>query len=310
MQLTPAGLDAIFYGFDLRFQGAVKAAQPLWQRIADEIPSMGREERYPWLDRIPKFREWVGERVIQNIAARFQTIVNKDYELTLEVDRNDILDDKIGLFNPKVDMMGQQAAYLPDDLIFAALVAATAQVVYDGQYFFDTDHPVNMDDPASATQSNSLSLALNSANYAAARAAMMSFKGADGRPLNIVPNLLMVPPALEQTARQIVNADMIPQQLTLTGPAYAGVPVSNVMKGTADVLVAPQLAGTDTTWYLFDTTKPMKPFIYQNRQAPQFTFLNRPDSENLFFRKKFIFGADARAAAGYGLWQLALKSTP
>ena len=108
----------------------------------------------------------------------------------------------------------------------------------------------------------------------------------------------------------IVNADMIPQQLTLTGPAYAGVPVSNVMKGTADVLVAPQLAGTDTTWYLFDTTKPMKPFIYQNRQAPQFTFLNRPDSENLFFRKKFIFGADARAAAGYGLWQLALKSTP
>lgn len=310
MQLTPAGLDAIFYGFDLRFQGAVKAAQPLWQRLADEFPSMSREERHAWLDRIPKFREWVGERVIQNIAARFQTIVNKDYELTLEVDRNDILDDKIGLFNPKVDMMGQQAAYLPDDLIFAALAAATAQVVYDGQYFFDTDHPVNMDDPASATQSNSLSLALNSANYAAARAAMMSLKGADGRSLNIVPNLLMVPPALEHTARQIVNADMIPQQLTLTGPAYAGVGVSNVMKGTAEVLVAPELAGTDTTWYLFDTTKPIKPFIYQNRQAPQFTFLNRPDSENLFFRKKFIFGVDARAAAGYGLWQLALKSTP
>lgn len=314
MQLTPAGLDAIFYGFDLRFQNAVKAANPIWNKIADETSSNTREERHAWLDRLPKFREWVGERQIQNIAARYQTIVNKDWELTFEVDRNDINDDKIGLYNPMVDMMAQQAAYLPDDVIIAALLAGGATTTFDNQFFFDTDHPVDMDNPSTAGSNQQANLftttALTAANYASVRAAMMGFKGKDGRPLNITPNLLVVPPALERTAREVVQADIIAEQITLTGPAYAGVPKTNVLKGTADVLVAPQLTSDSaTTWYLMDTTKPLKPFIYQLRQAPNFVFLNRPDSENLFFRKKFIFGSDARSAGGYGLWFLASKCT-
>ena len=44
---------------------------------------------------------------------------------------------------------------------------------------------------------------LNSTNYAGARAAMMSVKNADGRPLGLKPNLLLVPPSLEAEAREI-----------------------------------------------------------------------------------------------------------
>ena len=310
MNVTPAALDAIFYSFDTRFQQALKAAAPFYGKVATETTSMGREERYAWMDRIPKMREWLGERQMQNAAAREQAIINKDYELTMELDRNTIQDDRVGLFNPTVDMMGQQAAFWPDDLVVAAMQAGATSLNYDGQYFFDDDHPINMDDANSSTQSNKLTLALSSDNYATARAAMMAYKGADGRPLQILPNLLVVPPALEKVGRLILNADMIATQVTLTGPTYGAAMQTNVLKGTAELLVVPQLANEATTWYLLDTSKPIKPFLFQLRKSPEFVYLNKPDSENLFFRKKFIFGVDSRGAAGYGLWPLAAKCTP
>ena len=48
---------------------------------------------------------------------------------------------------------------------------------------------------------------LNPANYSIARAAILSAKGDGGRPLGLVPDLLVVPPALESAGRQIVNSE-------------------------------------------------------------------------------------------------------
>ena len=44
-------------------------------------------------------REWIGDREIQNLSASDYTIKNKDYELTVGVDRNDIEDDTLGIYN-------------------------------------------------------------------------------------------------------------------------------------------------------------------------------------------------------------------
>lgn len=71
---------------------------------------------------------------------------------------------------------------------------------------------------------------LNSANYATARAALTGMKGDYGRPLGIVPNLLVVPPALEQAGRQLLNSE------------YGTGGVTNEWKGTAELLVVPWLA--------------------------------------------------------------------
>jgi phage major head subunit gpT-like protein len=38
--------------------------------------------------------------------------------------------------------MGQAAAVHPDELVFALLAAGFATACFDGQYFFDSDHPV------------------------------------------------------------------------------------------------------------------------------------------------------------------------
>jgi phage major head subunit gpT-like protein len=52
----------------------------------------------------------------------------------------------------------------------------------------------------------------------------------------------------------------------------------------------------------------VKPFIYQERKAPVFVSQTNPEADDVFTRKKFKFGAEARAAGGYGFWQLAYGS--
>lgn len=66
---------------------------------------------------------------------------------------------------------------------------------------------------------------------------------------------------------------------------------------------------SDTAWFLLDTSKPVKPFIYQPRKKPEFVQQISLDAPDVFNLKKYKFGAEARAAAGYGFWQLSFGST-
>jgi phage major head subunit gpT-like protein len=72
--------------------------------------------------------------------------------------------------------------------------------------------------------------ALDTANYTAARVAMMSLRGDEGRPLGITPNLLVVPPALEEAALGILVAERTASDAT------------NVWKGSAGLIIVPWLA--------------------------------------------------------------------
>lgn len=298
MQITASSLEALQRGFQNRFQVAFLSTQTFHERLVTEVPSLTKEEVHGFMDRIPKMREWLGERVANNLAARGFTIVNKHYEDTIEVDRDDIEDDRLGVYAPRAEMLGMQSRKLYDNLLVTALQGGAAAECYDGQYFFDTDHPASMDDASLGTQSNKLSLGLSAANYSTARAAMMAFKGADGSPLGVMPDVLVVPPQLEGTARSILNADMV------------GNGETNVWKGSADLLVVPELANEATTWYLGATKWPIRPFVKQNRKSAEFTSLTDLNSETVFRKKKFLYGVDARGAVGYGPWFLALKSTP
>ncbi len=69
------------------------------------------------------------------------TITNKDFEVTVGVDRNDIEDDNLGVYGPLMQEMGVSAAQQPDDLTFGLLAQGATETCYDGQCFFDTDHP-------------------------------------------------------------------------------------------------------------------------------------------------------------------------
>lgn len=295
--VNSAALDAIRTGFSAVFQRALAQAAPQWPQIATRVPSSTRENRYGWLGRLPSMREWIGARQVQALAEHDYTIRNRAFELTIGVDRHDIEDDNLGVYEPLLAEMGQSAAAHPDQLVFGALKDGFTATGYDGQPFFDTDHPVIAADGSTVTVANTdggsgtpwfllvtarplkplilqvrqepqfvsrddirdsnvfasreflygvdarhnvgygfwqmawgSKQALTPAAYAAARAAIMGFTGDGGRPLGLVPDLLVVPPALEGAARQILEAE------------YLSATESNVWRGSARLLVSPWLA--------------------------------------------------------------------
>lgn len=301
MDITRQNLNAIFTSYATRYQDAYKAAVAFYLKLAMEMPSGSRSTKQLWLALIPKMREWVGERVAHNLSTYDYELTNNDYELTVEVERNDILDDQIGIYTPVVDMIGQQAKKHPDDLMVDLLRngnSATLAKTYDGKAFFATDHPVSKSD--STAQANyGTGTALTAANYSAKRAVMMQYKGEDGRPLGIMPNLLVVPPQLEGTGRTILNAEMVADG--------AGAGITNIWRNSAELLVIPELGVDATTWYLCDTTRPIKPFVFQKRQDPRFAKKTELTDDNVFFLKKFVMGIDSRDVGGYGCWFLASK---
>jgi len=308
MVINAPNLEAMYYGFDARFQGAFDKTPVWYNRLATEVPSTTKQNRYHWMDAIPKMREWVGERVVQNLVSRMFSIENKPFELTVEVDKDDIADDNIGVYNGWVETVGQQARKWPDQLVAAVLKAGATTVCADGQFFFDTDHPVNADNAGLGTYSNSYSSRpLNAANFGYVRSQFASRLGADGEPLQARATLLVTPPSLSDTARAILNSEIIAPG-SAWGGNVANVAVTNIYRNSVDHLEIPELETEPTVWYLLDTSKPIRPFIFQLRQAPNFVALFNPSDPNVFWRKKFVYGVDTRGNAGFTLPFLAARA--
>ena len=297
MIVNKASIQSVFTGLKTIFNNALKAQPGNWQATAMEVPSSAAEEDYSWLSRFPMMRKWVGEKHVKALAAGKYTARNEDWETTIEVDRNDIEDDRLGIYNTQAQMAGDSAGELHDIIVDDLKNGAFTSTGIDGQYFYDTDHEVN-----GASVSNKGTNALSSAtraaadaSYGAARQAIMEFTDDEGMPLRLVPDTLEVPPALEATAKTLLNADKLDD----------GSP--NPYKGTAKLVVNPGLT-SDSAWFLHVTSKAVKPFIVQMRKRPVFVSQTSMENDDVFMKRKYKFGAEARATGVYGFWQLSYGS--
>lgn len=298
MDLTPANIRAVERGFSTVFRTGYDQTNPFYQQVAYTVPSVSSENVYGWMADLPNMREWLGERQFHNLEAHEYTLKNKTWELSAYVKRETIEDDSFGVYNPAIQNMGMRAKKHPDQLIATLMNNGENIECYDGANFFSASHPTDPNDPGSATQQNywSSGKGLDETNLIAVRAAMMNFKNEKGERLNVRPNLIVVPSALEITARKILQAT-----LTTNGG-------TNVLTGLMDILVVPEL-DSDTEWYLLDTTNAIKPFIYQERRALQYSFSNQINDESVRKLKRFEYYADCRDNAGVSLWFLATKAS-
>lgn len=218
MIVNRQALSSVLTGLNTMFNSAFAATESHLDKLATISPSISSEDDYCWLGSFPGMREFVGSRHINNPEAFSYTIKNRTFESTFAVKREDIEDDKIGIYGPIAGQLGELSKNHPDELIFDLMKNGFSQQCYDGQYFFDTDHPVK------------------------------------------------------------------------------GASVSNVQ------------AGAGPAWFLLDTSKMVKPFIFQKRRDYKFTAMNKDDDEHVFMKNEYIYGVDARVNAGYGLWQFAFAS--
>jgi phage major head subunit gpT-like protein len=296
MLVNSANLDGLRVGFKTNFQGGLGQASTMHSRVSTAIPSSVKKQSYGWLGKIPNVRKWVGPRAVQNLEQHDYSITEEPWELTVSVDRDDIETDNLGIYGPLFTEMGQSTGSHWDMLVFQALLAGFSTNCYDGQSFFDTDHPVLDKDGTETSVANTdggsgtpwflldasraikpiilqkrkdfqfvakdkltdgnvfdnnefvygadargnvgygfwqfawgSKQTLNAANYAIARAALSGMKGDHGRPLGIMPNLLVVPPSQESAARKLLNSE------------YGAGGETNEWKGTAELLIVPWL---------------------------------------------------------------------
>jgi phage major head subunit gpT-like protein len=94
------------------------------------------------MGKLPRVREWIGPRVIQNISESDYAIREKAFELTVGVDRDDIETDNLGIYSTLFEAIGEATIMDPEQMIWDLLKNGFATNCYDGQFFFDTDHPV------------------------------------------------------------------------------------------------------------------------------------------------------------------------
>lgn len=233
--VTNTLLTGLRTGFRAEFEKAKSKAPSDWQKIATPVPSTAASNTYGWLGQYPKLSEWVGDRSVKSMKEHAYAITNKLYEGTVGVKRTDIEDDALGVYTPLVQELGYGAATHPDELIFALLAAGRTTNCYDGQYFFDTDHPVypNVDGTGSVTTASNL----------------------------------------------------------LRPAAQSGT----ITDGTA--------------WYLLDTSRPLKPFIFQERSKPELESVVDTKNDHVFMKDQYLYGVRYRCNAGFGFWQQAICST-
>jgi len=265
-----------------------------WQEVATKVPSTARSENYAWIGSIPRLRKMRGERIPKKLLEHTYTITNEEYEASIEVNHADIKDDQTGQYGIQAKSIGESAKAFPDELVFETLLpGGFTSLCYDGQYFFDTDHPIG---ETGSTQSNKLTVALDATSFQTARTMLRKMKDDFGRPtMNRNMDLLIVVPAdLEATAETIFEA--------LVNSSGA----TNTLKGKARILVADWLADTNN-WYLLNVAGIIKPFVVQEREFIPFEALEE-GSESNFMRKKNYYGTYWRGNAGYGLYQKAVGS--
>ena len=270
--------------------------------LSTRIQSNSDTERYKWLGSLPRMREWGTGRIAKGLGSESYSIENLKYESTLEVDRDEISDDKTGQIRIRVAEMAQRAATHKDFLIAQLLINGETAGFnsYDGVSFFNDAHVSG----SSGAQDNKLTgSALDTNNpttdeFKAALktsiGALMGFKDDQGDPMSISATGLacIVPSTMYLTALEAVNATLVSS-------------TSNVVAGAARIIAFPWLSD-QSKWYLVKTNDVVRPFIFQDREPIEFTALTEQSDEG-FRREKFLYGVRARYRMAYGYWQHAIR---
>jgi len=219
MILNASALANLTTGFKAAFNTGFRSNTEIhWSKVATLVPSTTKTETYAWLGQFPRLREWLGDRQVKNLSQSSYSITNKKFESTIAVKRDDLDDDQYGVYAPLFQELGFSAATHPDELVFTLLAAGFTTQCFDGQYFFDPNHPV------------------------------------------------------------------------------AGGVVSNLGAGAA------------TPWFLLDTSRSLKPLIFQKRRDYKLTSIVNLEDDQVFLRDEFLYGVDARCNVGFGFWQMAYGS--
>lgn len=140
MLINTPNLTALSTSLRAAFSKGMQSGTTQYARFASVIPSASSRNTYPDLSQWPAFRRWVGDRVFKNINAKAYSIENETFEASVDVKREDIEDDNLGVSAHIAETSGLAAATLPDELVGALLKTGLVAEGFDAKPFFASDH--------------------------------------------------------------------------------------------------------------------------------------------------------------------------
>lgn len=296
--LNKARLTAIARSYRALFFQALEAGEDelatLAMTLFFEVNSTGASENYNWIGDIPVMEEWTGDRPHSGLRLEGYELENKEWATGLIMKANDIEDDRLGMLSPRINGLVRAYGIHVFEKALELIETGDALTCYDGKRFFATNHA----EGSSGTQINLRTggeSALSSNTFRSYSAYMKELRNDKGKLLGIRPTHLWCGTTLSPTAREILEAER----------DAAGA--TNIDRNQAKVLEIPGLASA-TMWGLVDLSKPLKPFIKQNRRNVNVTSLTDPESPEFYNSRTVKFGVDYRGNYGVGMWQLMVRA--
>lgn len=310
------GLDssiesAMFENFRTEFNNAFKIseAMALYKQLCTVIPSNARTETFNFGYLLRQMREFKDERQIGGIKVDDYSLTHTEYEDTVEVDRKDLDDDRLGIIRMAIAQMGTNAGWHPDEtlgtLMNAHMVAGSSSAGFDGYPLWSASHAWVDGDYTTAqvnrygTGSSKSVIDGTATGFTTIQNAIMqlqSFKWATGARIRTRPTHLFCSLSIEGFCRKHLysssmnyGADDESERGNLN-PLYA--------YRSINVVPLPDL--TAGYWFLADMSQNIKPFIFTDRIPLEFS----NDDSDWFMRHKMRYGVYQRYGLGVGPWWL------
>lgn len=348
MLVTAPNLNLFFTDLNTQFWMAYGTAPVSYQRLTTTVPVGTEVWTAGWIGMLNKMREWIGPRITNTPAPQTYSVTIQAFEQTNGIDQFKLEDDQWGIYSPVASFMGMQSAKWPDyqlrDLIQSqGSQGATRQNCMDLLTFWNTAHPVNFYDASFGTFPNdftgggvsvngiTVGGSLSSNSFMSVWEDMTRRKQESGESWGLTPDLLTTGSMLKGPANAVLNSQFIAIPTigstigtgnfpTAGSPVGSNAPLvgstTNPTQGWSDHLLWADLGGSatvgggslDQVWYLFDTKRVVRPFMWLLRQAPNFVIRNKPDDPIVYDSHTISMGSVARGAPAFGFPAFASRS--
>jgi phage major head subunit gpT-like protein len=305
--LTERGILGIF------FDSLEASFDRMWaSRVGLLIPADAESQTHRWIGQTPKMREWLGGLLAKGLNDTGITIVNRDFEASMEISAHDHRRDKTGGIQRRVGELAAQANDHWCQLLIDVCLEG-APTAYDGLSLFHSAHTfgdmtafdndlevgtipaLQVATAARPTREEASDILIQStAHFFTAQDDKGSVANQGARQF-----LLLCPPAMGPGFLQAVRHD-----LGVTG----GTQLTSGLGWTWEVVMEPRLASS-TVAYLMRTDAPSsRPFILQSEVEPYVDVIAE-GSEHAKKNNSHLYTVKATRYVGPGEFRQVLKLT-
>ena len=286
----------------LQSEGALSPSVVAALQMVMKIPEPDFKGLYRWMEGLPIMRQWIGDRQAVALAAKGFEVLQKPWESTLNVLRDDIKFDRLGGYRPAIMSMANELNLLPYREMIRVMNDAFSGTIYgncyDGYPIISASH---------VTGSNAGTAAMSHSALDAAILAMEAQTDAtNGDSLLVEPTHMWFHKTLKPTAEDILDRRYVSDGET------SSVAHDNKHYKKLIPISLPLASGMAAYWGLFSMQpgQELRPILWQfDPNGQDFISLDKNTDEANFTRRELKYGTEDWGAAAPAFPQFIWGST-